>query len=329
MHHTGINRAVTALLLLLLSVSLVQGEEVSKEEVKTLPLKNGGDVVLQSDEGNVNIHTWAKQEIQIRMTKRAWAKSRRDAEKLLDRIVVDIDTFGKKIMIRERDIRIRRNRNLFDLFDGDFWRLGTCVDFDITVPQQTNIKVECDEGDLDVTGLSGDIKILVDEGDVTLDHIRSDDIHIRMDEGDVECSDVRDGGNGIFKADLDEGDITIEDSRLYSIDISCDEGRIALSGTETGKFWFSTDEGDVYVDFDPQENGRYEIQSDEGDVRIQIPDDANLSVSLYAEDGSITNEFSLGRSRDDDAVTVRGDIGSGEGLLKVRVDEGSIRLTKK
>ena len=81
----------------------------------------------------------------------------------------------------------------------------------------------------------------------------------------------------------------------------------------------------------------WDISTGDGGVTLYLPDDFNAELDARTSDGGIRNELRLGSTqaeadaesgRDDESSgrTVRGRLGQGGKLLKVRTGDGAIRL---
>ena len=308
-------------------------EEVRKVEEKTFSLSPGGSVSLSADEGSIVVKAWDREEVHLKMTKRAWGRSRREAERLLDEIEVQIQESRDRLVIREVD-RWRKNHfNFFDLFDGEFWtekrwRSGF-VDFELMVPRQVQLRLQSDEGDVDVSGTEGSLTIDADEGNVTVDDIVSDQMQLTVDEGDVRVSGLDGAGKGLCKIDADEGSIFMEDCRIEEIDLSADEGEIILRNVKATRISLSADEGNIEADILTVEGGNYRMEAEEGDIEVSIPAEANLRVKLQTDEGRIDSDFDLSTRRTDDGEVKEGVIGRQDGLLRAFTEEGDILLIKR
>ena len=74
--------------------------EVTSKEQKTFKLGAGGYISVIGDEGYINVESWDKDEVELVMNKHAWARSKREAEKLLNKIQVEINQTGNRLEIR-------------------------------------------------------------------------------------------------------------------------------------------------------------------------------------------------------------------------------------
>ncbi len=315
------------------NVSKVWSVERRQVEEKHFPISPGSSIILTADEGGIEIRSWAREEVYLKITKRAWGENSREADRILDDIKVEIREEANRLVVRELDHRERDSQfHFFDLFDPDFWqeqgRKGSVVDFELTVPEQIHLRLQCDEGNVNVSRIQGEIYIEVDEGDVDLKDIVSPQMIVSVDEGDVDVRKIEGQGRGIVNIETDEGSIRIEEGQISEADIGADEGNIIFRNVEVERFWFGTDEGDIDVDFRPVKNGKYRMEADEGDVEISLRDDADLQVILQADEGRIDSDFDLNVRRRDEAERAEGTIGTGESTLRVYTEEGNIRLLK-
>ncbi len=307
--------------------------ERSRVEERHFPLSSGGSVAITADEGSIDIHAWDREEVYLKITKRAWGRNSGEADRNLDELEVEIREEMDRVVIRELDRdRTGDSFHFFDLFDPNFWREQSngegVIDFELTVPENTHLRLRCDEGSVDVSQIRGEIDIEVDEGDVNLEDIVSTQVVVSVDEGDVDIRKIEGQDRGIITVETDEGSIRIEEGQIGEADIGTDEGDIIFRNMEVERFWFETDEGDIEVDFYPMEDGRYRAETDEGDVEVSLPENVNLQVVLQTDEGRIDSDFDLNIQRRNEAKRAEGSIGQGEGTLRVYTEEGNIRFLK-
>ena len=311
--------------------SFCRAEEIEKVEEKNFSLKPGSLISIAADEGDIMVSSWDKDNVFLKMTKRAWGRSRKEAEHFLENITVKIYQSDDKLTIKEVE-RDQRDFRFSDLFDHDFWEsggYGTSVDFELKVPENINVKLGCDEGDVEVTEIKGEINIEVDEGDITVSNVISEDIQIYVDEGDIYLTEIENSEKGFLNIETDEGDIVIRGGNLGEVDIDSDEGDILINTNTLVRSWISTDEGDIELWFLPLENGDYRLETDEGDIEITLPEDSDIDVRLQTSEGRIDTEFSLEVYDRDEGESVDGVIGKNLSYLKAYTDEGHIVLLKK
>ncbi|MBN2030816.1 DUF4097 family beta strand repeat protein [bacterium] len=322
-----------SIVLLLSTVSNGWSVERSRVEEKQFSMSPGGTVTVTADEGGIDVHTWEREEVYLKMTKRAWGKNDREANRNLDELEVEIREEINHLIVRELDRdRTGGSFHFFDLFDPNFWQeqgnRGGVIDFELIVPENTHLRLRCDEGDVDVSRIQGKMDIEVDEGCVNLEDIVTSQIVVSVDEGDVNIRRINSRDRGMMTLETDEGSIRIEEGQIGEADIGTDEGDILFRNIEVERFWLNTDEGNIEIDFYPLKDGRYRAETDEGDVEVSLPDNANLQVVLQTDEGRIDSDFDLNIQRRDEAERAEGSIGRGEGTLRLYIEEGDIRLLK-
>ncbi len=326
-------RYLLFLLLLVLGFSQVPlAEEIEKKEEKTFPISKDGTVTLMGDEGNIQVSTWQRDEVVLGMTKRATARNAKEAERLLDAIEVQIQHTGNRLVIREVKPWRENNFNFFDLFDGEFWKdrewMNAWVDFDLKVPSGVRLKIESDEGDVNIEDLDGPLSVVADEGDVTLASIRSSDVKIVVDEGDLHIGKADNAEKGTWNIHMDEGSVTIEDCEVRDLDCRSDEGNIKILRLAAKRVWLFTDEGDIQVEVDAGRGDVYQMEADEGHVGIIVSEGSDLSVRLETSEGRIDTDFPISVHESDDGEIAEGEIGEDGAVLKVYADEGDIILSR-
>ncbi len=308
-------------------------KEVSSTETKKYKLSSEGSIKLYGNDGDIHVTTWDREEVKVRLTKRAWGQDEEEARSNLEEIKVVIRESMDYLIIREEDRRHNRNFNIFDLFDGDFWReqnwRSALVEYELTVPRKASLRIESDEGGVIIKGSGGSITLKLDEGDADLKDITSDDIDAYLDEGDVRLASCHDAHDGFWTIKTDEGRISLDDCRVEHLDADSDEGEIILKRFQGERFRLKTDEGDILADFIPGNAGDYQLESDEGDVEISIPAKADLRFFCTTYEGYIDSDFDLRIKELDDGESLRGEIGSGSGRVTATADEGDIILIRK
>ena len=307
--------------------------EISRVEEKTFKLSPNGSVSLTADEGSIMVKTWEKDEVYLKMTKRAWGRNRHEAERLLNEIQVQIYKDDDHLVIKELDHGRGEHFNFFDLFDGNFWRekgwRRGVVDYELTVPRKVRLRLKADEGDVEILEAAGELTIDVDEGDVKLERVSSEKIQVNVDEGDVKIYGNDNKSQTFCSVNTDEGRILVEDGMFEELSLRADEGDIVLRNIKASHFLLSSDEGDIWVDFQPIENGVYRMRTDEGDIEIFLPPDVSLRVRMRTEEGNIESDFNLPVIKRNDGEVMEGVIGHDGGVLKAYTNEGDIFLGKQ
>lgn len=225
---------------------------LKEEVIKEYTLSPGGRLILENSVGEIEITGWDEPRVEIVAVKKVRYKdSRERARELLKQIDIEIRQTGNEIKIET---------NIPEDYDlGGGWTIGKLirlgkivknekfggVTFKIKLPRRTDLNLEQSVGELEVDGVTGEIKIdnsvgelaLVNisgpaeissgVGKITL-HLTEDaavDIDASCGVGDIDCSlplEVEgkfvskslqgqvNGGGPRIRLDIGVGEITIE-----------------------------------------------------------------------------------------------------------------------
>ncbi len=308
-------------------------QELTKTEERTFDFSPGGKVQVTGDAGFIRVESWDKNEVFLRYTKRVWESRRRDAEKRLEDLQVEINDQPGQLSIRQIPGFEEDDFDFFDLFDPDRWshtRHSTRIDFELRVPRQCHLVLETDEGDVIVREIDGEVRIDSDEGNLEMENLSHGDVTAATDEGDIECRKLQ-LDDGRLSLASDEGTLRASDIAARSVWAETDEGDIVLLRIDAGGGKLNSDEGDIELEATRFDEGAWNITTDEGDVELFIPANADAEVTLKSSDGSIRSDFSLNRISNDDNDGERrtGRLGEGRGRLEVYTDEGDISLRRR
>ncbi|HEY0406074.1 MAG TPA: DUF4097 family beta strand repeat-containing protein [Pyrinomonadaceae bacterium] len=151
--------AVGLLLPTLSGNSQAQNSEELREELhRTFPLTADGRITLANISGAVKITAWDRNEIKIDAVKRAYTRERLDEAQI--KINSNADSIDINVDYPERNYYVNK---------GDERRNSLAsIDYALTIPRGARLEsIELVNGDLDVEGLTGDVKASLVNGHVT------------------------------------------------------------------------------------------------------------------------------------------------------------------
>lgn len=308
-------------------------QEMTKTEERTFDFNPGGSVHLIGDAGYIRVESWDKNEVFLRFTKRVWESRRRDAERRLEDLQVEINDQPGQLSIRQIPEFEGKDFRFFDLFDPDRWghtRRSARIDFELRVPRQCRLILESDEGDVTVREIDGEVKVDCDEGNINLENISRGDVSLQTDEGEIDCRNLQ-LEDGRLSLGSDEGTIRASDVAARSVWGETDEGGFVLLRIDAGGGKLNSDEGDVELEMARFDEGTWSITTDEGDAVFFIPANAGAELELESNRGSIRSDFPLNRVSDRHERPERrtGSLGDGRGRLEIYTDEGDISLRRR
>ena len=164
------------------------------------------------------------------------------------------------------------------------------VDFDVTVPQDTNLQIRTTSGDVNVDGVKGQMTLSTNSGD----------IHATNDQFIINST-----------LSTNSGDITARQD--------------SLSGQATIK----TDSGDIKFDGSIGTSGTYQFHTGSGSIDITVPFNSAFHVDASTNSGSIASDFPVVRNNNlGPGSTASGDVGGTApgATMTLITDSGDISL---
>jgi len=205
---------IFAIVLIAIGTHIPLQAALSEELHKTYPIDADGRISLNNVNGAVHISSWDRNEVQVDAIKRASTKE------ALDEASIVIDSASGSISIRTKYPESKHHKD------------SASVEYTLKVPRRARLSaVETVNGGVEVSGVSGDVKISSVNGPVTAQNLA----------GEARLSTV----NGAVKASFDK----LEGAP--SISLHTVNGSISLSIPEkaNAEFNASTVHGGISSDF--------------------------------------------------------------------------------
>jgi hypothetical protein len=210
---------------------------------------------------NVQIGGRGGDRVEIEATKHAWSGSRSAAERQLDRIDVSLTQQGERILVKV---------DMPQLSEPGFGKRAN-VDLEITVPEQTDLKVDLDVGDMEIEGVEGQVDIQAAVGLVDLKNVVvRDSLKVRTDVARIRFEGPLSAG-ALYDIRSDVGDIalTLPASSSFEVDAESNVGAVtcdfAVRGREGRKDFIG---GRIEGTVGESPTAELRLQSDVGSIRI-------------------------------------------------------------
>jgi hypothetical protein len=143
----------------LLGAQGARADEYTQTSHYSMGLFPGETLVVETRIGDVTVEGWNEPRVEVEAEKLVRAGSPKKARKLYDQIRVSLTS-------ADREARLRAEfppRRPWRLFRG---ATKLSVNFKIRMPAQSNLLLECVDGDIRVRGVRGDVEARVNYGDV-------------------------------------------------------------------------------------------------------------------------------------------------------------------
>jgi len=281
-------------------------EGLSAREVKTFKVTGQPEVVLDTFDGSIELHSWDRNEIEVEVEKRAMEQS------LLDEIKIDAQQEGDKIVVRVTGPRAERHGVTIGMHISPTARLR------VAVPKNANINAVSGDGSIKAEAIEGKIVLRTSDGSITGTRLGGD-IQVRSGDGSIRI-----------------------DNTTGKLDLETDDGSVGVDARPT-VLHLRTGDGSVRVALEPETvmTDNWDITSTDGSIVVTLPGLFNAELDAETSDGAVrTNHPLLDGDRDDRRDgegsderrerrrTLRSKIGEGGKILKIRSGDGSIRIER-
>jgi hypothetical protein len=311
---TGAFLAISALL----AAPILAGEQIEK----ALTLEPGGSFVLDTDSGAVTVVGTAKTGARVVIT------SKRD----------DFES-RYRLTIKEEPgrVEVKVDKKSGGKLSWLSWGWGDGLEFEIEVPRETELDIDTAGGRIVVESITGNTRLDTSGGRIAARDVEGDlladtsggSIDIEAVVGDVNADtsggniEVRDVTGGV-RADTSGGSIKIGN---VEGDINADTSGGSIHISEAGgSVDADTSGGSVYVSFAAGNSSGGELSTSGGGIVVSLDPAADLEVDASASGGHVDLGVPLTVQGRLTRTAVRGTLGSGGALLRLRTSGGGIEI---
>jgi hypothetical protein len=291
---------------------------------RTLQVNGPVHMELTTGSGNVQVRTGNSSEVQVTGRIRATDWFEGNVEEKIKRI--------------ESNPPIQQSGNTIRVghLDDPELRHNISISYDVTVPAETELRVESGSGNQRVEGIRGPLQVSAGSGGLNISAI-GDRVHAETGSGDIEIDRVQGNvraktGSGsiradeiacAFEADTGSGQITLQQTAPGSVRVDTGSGGVELHGVH-GSLDARAGSGTIEAEGSP--TGAWNLHTGSGTVQLKIPSDASFDLAAHTSSGSIsvdqphTVQGSIGRKE------IRGKVGGGGVPVEVETGSGDIQI---
>jgi DUF4097 and DUF4098 domain-containing protein YvlB len=283
-------------------------EGLSARETKTFAVKGLPNVVLDTFDGAIEIHSWDKPEVEVEIEKRAMEQA------LIDEIKVETEQKGDVVTIKVTGPRRTEFRGV-----TIGMHISPTARLRVVVPRSSNLQATSGDGSIRAEAVEGRILLTTHDGSVTATRIGGD-IQIRSGDGSIRLDNV-----------------------TGKLDLETEDGSIGLEA-QPSVLKARTGDGSIRAMIAPDSmmTDNWDLATSDGSVMLQLPGLFNAEIDAETSDGTVrsdhpllSDEDRLERRRGEDGDErrerrriLRAKMGDGGKILKVRTGDGTIRIER-
>jgi DUF4097 and DUF4098 domain-containing protein YvlB len=269
-----------------------QGQIVRED--KRFTVKGVPDLRLSTFDGSIELRSSDQRDVVVEIEKRGATKEDVDA------LQVTATQDGNRI-----EVEVKRPRT--EAFSGFGFHRSSSARLIVSLPRRADVNARTGDGSIRVDGLNGKLDLHTGDGSIRAANVSG---NLRLHTGDGSITVER--GEGTLDLDTGDGGVDVS-GKLTAVKMHTGDGSItyrAEPGTVMSAAW--------------------EITTGDGGVALYLPSDFGAEIDARTGDGSITNDLDVNSDVQGDSSenrrTLRGRLGSGGKLLRIRTGDGSIRL---
>jgi DUF4097 and DUF4098 domain-containing protein YvlB len=280
------------------------------DEEKRFTINGIAALKIENSSGKIVVTAGDTKTILVSAHKTAYGDNSGEAKDALSSLKVDMVQQGDEVSLKFKQP---------DTFSQNQYHK---VDFTVTVPLETKVKIETGSGDISLKGTKGDADLQSSFGNISATQIKGA-LKLVSTNGKVEAGDIT-AGDGIVDLQSQFGAITLENITAGDITVSTSNGSVKLKNVEAGReVKIESNFGEIRY-----ENGRADrvfAETDNGRVML-----ADLTIkgllTAHSQFGPlnlkqvIAGETSLDTSNG--AISIDGAVGK----VKAHSDFGSIEV---
>jgi DUF4097 and DUF4098 domain-containing protein YvlB len=249
------------------------------------------EIKLTTFDGNIEIRSADTKTVVVEIEKRG------PTQEAIDDLKVETKQDGDRI-----EIEVKRPPTTVGIVG--FGRVSPHARLTVTMPRNGSVVARSGDGAISIAGINGRLEL-------------------RTGDGNVRATDV----NGAMTIATGDGAVTIENSE-GDVDIDTGDGSVSVAG-KLGVVKVHTGDGSITFRADPGSSmkGDWSMITGDGGVAVYLPADFSADLDAHTGDGVIRSDLKIDSdNHDSNRRTLRGKLGAGGKLLKIRTGDGGIRL---
>ena len=273
------------------TVTVDSHSEIVREE-KQFKVSGTPTVRLTTFDGSIEIQGWDKAHVAVEIEKRGASR------KALDDLEVKTAQNGDLI-----ELEVKRPRA--ESFQGIGLHRSATARLIVSVPRQANIHARSGDGSIRVERVTGKLELRTGDGSIRATNVAGE-LSLDTNDGSVTVEHAE----GTLFVDTGDGSVNVT-GKLAAVKLHTGDGSVA----------YRADPGSAMAD-------NWEITTGDGTVSVYLPPGFGAEVDAHTGDGAIRSEIDGldAPSRESARRSLKGRIGEGGKLLRIRTGDGSIRL---
>ncbi len=289
---------------------------ISRESTKSFSVTPGGELIVDSDIGTVEIYSHDKPVVEVKLTLEADTRSEDKAERMFADFEVDYEQDGNDIYVYGEFYGRKKSWR--------FWesnRSSLRVTFTIGVPKEYDITVETSGGSIYVDDLKGVVHAKTSGGSLSFERI------------DGPVKGMTSGGSITLASCTAEAELKTSGGSIRIGHVAGDvyartSGGSIIVDEVMGTIDAATSGGGIEARISQQPKSDCRLVTSGGSIRVDLDEGIDLTVDAKTSGGRVRTDFPVTLSGDLSKSRLQADINEGGPELYLRTSGGNIRLSR-
>jgi len=282
--------AVVALLPLAGACVVVDSQGHITREERRFQVNGAPELHLTTFDGAIEVRSGADREVVVEIEKRG------PTPEEIEKLQVDVKQDGNRINV---EVKRPAREHVF----GIGIHITPTAKLIVTMPKNGNVVARSGDGSIRVERVTGHLELRTGDGSIRGTAVGGD-LVIQTGDGSV----VLDEGSGNLDLDTADGSVTVA-GKFDAVKLHTGDGSITLRA-EPGSHM----------------KDDWSVTTGDGGVSLYLPEDFDAQIDASTGDGTIRSELSVQGGNDEHARrSLRGRLGDGGKLLRIRTGDGSIK----
>jgi hypothetical protein len=287
---------------------------------RTFQVGPNGELDLSDMSGRITVTGSGDRDIRVVATKRVREQDEAEAARALAALDLDVMHSGSRVEIRTSNQRGRRR---------------AFIDYDVTVPVATRVRLHTISGDIKATNLKGPLNVQSVSGAIAVDGV-SGVGEIKSVSGDLTLGSI--GSDGDLSIGSVSGEVIVRSIKGRGLDLQTVSGDIQLASVTCERASIRSVSGEIDYTGPLARGGRYEFKLHSGNIRLSPTNQMGFELRATSFSGEIQSDLPLtiqpgsgpqGDGRGPRTRTVRGIHGDGAALIDVTTFSGDVTITSR
>lgn len=283
--------SLTAAAGVVVTLGTLNGAALDARKETRFEIAPGGTVNIVNNGGSVTLHGGLGRQVVVAYVTHS------------DKVEVDQSTTSDKRRLEIRTHALSEQKPTQDEIR---------VEYDVTVPAGIAVTVSTATAPITADGLSGDLTLSSDTGQVTVRNVAKVHVNVRGVTAPVSLSSINNG----------------------HVEVTSSGGAVQLVDVSGPKVYVGTTSGNIAYRGDCSGGGDYSFTTHSGAIDVTLPETASFDVSARSVSGQVQNDFPLQEKSHPAFVpkagsSFAGTSNSGSSSVELQSFSGRIRVKKQ